>query len=161
MTEWVSQHNDDLPVLQQLSEVLLATQKYADSATYLEQLLAKKPYDAVALNNLAWIYQQRGDERALITARRAYVLQPNAQTADTLGWILVTTGDASNGVALLRQADTEASNDPRVVYHYAVALKDTGDKNEAIKQLTVVVGMKGPEKEREDAKRLLTDLKGS
>ena len=161
MTEWVSQHNDDLPVLQQLSEVLLATQKYADSATYLEQLLAKKPYDAVALNNLAWIYQQRGDERALITARRAYVLQPNAQTADTLGWILVTTGDASNGVALLRQADTEASNDPRVVYHYAVALKDTGDKNEAIKQLTVVVGMKGPEKEREDAQRLLADLKGS
>ena len=56
---------------------------------------------------------------------------------------------------------TEASNDPRVVYHYAVALKDTGDKNEAIKQLTVVVGMKGPAKEKEDAQKLLTDLKGS
>ena len=161
MIEWVSQHSDDFPIQQQLAEVLLATQRYADAATYLEQLLKKKPYDAIALNNLAWIYQQKGDDRALNTARRAYVLAPGAQTADTLGWILVTTGDPANGVALLRQANVEASNDPRVVYHYAVALKDTGDKNEAIKQLTLVVGMKGPAKEREDAQRLLTDLKGS
>jgi tetratricopeptide (TPR) repeat protein len=161
LIEWTSQHPEDGAALQQLSEILLATEQYKDAAIYLEQLLKRKPYDAVALNNLAWIYQQRGDERALATARRAYVLAPNAQTADTLGWILVTGGDAVNGVALLRQATTEASSDPRVVYHYAVALKDTGDKNEAIKQLTVVVGMKGPAKEKEDAQRLLTDLKGS
>jgi putative PEP-CTERM system TPR-repeat lipoprotein len=161
LIEWVGKHDDDFAVQRQLSEIMLGAEKYPEAAHYLEQLLKQKPYDAIALNNLAWIYQQQGDARALPTARRAYVLSPNAQTADTLGWILVTTGDASNGVALLRQAETEASNDPRVVYHYAVALKDTGDKNEAIKQLTVVVGMKGPEKEKADAQKLLTDLKGS
>ncbi len=161
LVEWVSAHPDDYAVIEQLAEILLATQRYADSAIYLEQLVKKKPYDAIALNNLAWLYQQKGDDRALVTARRAYVLSPNAQTADTLGWILVTTGDPGNGVALLRQATTEASSDARVVYHYAVALKDTGDKTEAIKQLTSVVGMKGPVKEKEDAQRLLTDLKGS
>jgi len=161
LVEWVSQHQEDFPVIQQLSEILLATEHYNEAAIYLEQLLKKKPYDAVALNNLAWIYQQKGDDRALSTARRAYVLAPNAQTADTLGWILVTSGNAANGVALLRQATTEASGDPRVVYHYAVALKDTGDKNEAIKQLNAVVAMKGAAKEKEDAQRLLTDLKGS
>jgi putative PEP-CTERM system TPR-repeat lipoprotein len=161
LIEWVNQHQDDVAVEQQLSEILLAGQQYSDAAIYLESVLKKKPYDAIALNNLAWIYQQKGDERALATARRAYVLAPNAQTADTLGWILVTTGNPTNGVALLRQATTEASTDPRVVYHYAVALKDTGDKNEAIKALTVVVGLKGTAKEKEDAQRLLTDLKGS
>jgi len=161
LIEWSGQHSDDVPVIQQLSEILLATDQLNSAAGYLEQILKKKPYDAIALNNLAWIYQQKGDDRALATARRAYVLSPNAQTADTLGWILVTSGDAANGVALLRQATTEASSDPRVVYHYGVALKDTGDKNEAIKQLTAVIGMKGPAKEREDAQRLLTDLKGS
>jgi putative PEP-CTERM system TPR-repeat lipoprotein len=161
LIEWVNQHSDDFGVLQQLSEILLAGQKYSDAVRYLEQLLKQKPYDAIALNNLAWTYQQLGDQRALPTARRAYVLLPNAQTADTLGWIMVTTGDAANGVALLRQADLEASNDPRVAYHYAVALKEAGDKNEAIRQLTVVVGMKGPEKEKADAQKLLTDLKGS
>jgi putative PEP-CTERM system TPR-repeat lipoprotein len=159
--EWVSQHDDDFPVIEQLSEIMLATQRYDDAAIYLEKLLKKKPYDAVALNNLAWIYQQKGDERALNTARRAYVLAPNAQTADTLGWILVTSGNATNGVALLRQATTEASSDPRVVYHYAVGLKDTGAKDEAIKQLNIVVGIKGTYKEKDDAVRLLNDLKGS
>jgi predicted Zn-dependent protease len=161
MRDWVAQHDDDIPVLEQLTEVLIATRHYDDAETYLEQLLKKRPYDAVALNNLAWLYQQKGDKRALETARRAYVLSPNAQTADTLGWILVTTGSANNGVALLRQATTEASTDPRVVYHYAVALKDTGDKAEAIKQLNVVAGIKGTYKEKDDAARLLNDLKGS
>jgi putative PEP-CTERM system TPR-repeat lipoprotein len=161
LVEWVNQHNDDIPVLLQLSEVLLTNDRYADATMYLERLLKQKPYNAVALNNLAWLYQQKGDDRAANTARRAYVLLPNAQTADTLGWILVTAGDATNGVALLREASTEASSDPRVVYHYAVALKDTGDKNEAIKQLTVAVGLKGGGKEKDDAQRLLTDLKGS
>ena len=161
LIDWVGKHEDDFVVERQLSEVMLGAQRYPEAAHYLEALLKQKPYDAIALNNLAWIYQQQGDARAAATARRAYVLSPNAQTADTLGWILVTTGDASNGVALLRQAEIEASGDPRVVYHYAVALKDTGDKNEAIKQLTVVVGMKGPEKEKADAQKLLTDLKGS
>jgi putative PEP-CTERM system TPR-repeat lipoprotein len=160
LIEWVNQHPEDFAVLQQVSEVLLATNQYPQAANFLEQLLKKKPYDAVALNNLAWIYQQTGDDRALTTARRAYVLAPNAQTADTLGWILVTTGNAANGLALLRQATTEASSDPRVVYHYAVALKDTGDKSEAIKQLNVAVGLKGDSKEKTDAQRLLTDLQG-
>jgi putative PEP-CTERM system TPR-repeat lipoprotein len=161
LTEWVNKHNDDLGTQRQLSEIMLSAGRYPEAAHHLEQVLQQKPYDAVALNNLAWIYQQQNDARALPTARRAYVLSPNAQTADTLGWILVTTGDAANGVALLRQAEIEASNDPRVVYHYAVALKDTGSKDEAIRQLTVVVGMKGPEKEKADAQKLLTDLKGS
>jgi putative PEP-CTERM system TPR-repeat lipoprotein len=161
LVEWVNQHPEDFGVIQQLSEIMLATEQYSDATRYLEQLLKKKPYDAIALNNLAWLYQQKGDDRALATARRAYVLAPNAQTADTLGWILVTTGNPKNGVALLRQATTEASSDPRVVYHYAVALKDTGDKAEAIKQLTAVVGMKGAMKEKDEAQRLLTDLKGS
>jgi cellulose synthase operon protein C len=161
LMDWVGQHDTDFPVLEQLSEILLATQQVTDAETYLELLLKKKPYDAVALNNLAWLYQQKGDDRALATARRAYVLSPNAQTADTLGWILVTTGNPQNGVGLLRQASVEASNDPRVVYHYAVALKDIGDKDAAIKELTVVVGLKGQAQEIQDAQRLLTDLKGS
>ena len=159
--EWVSQHDDDFAALQQLSEIQLAIGRYDVAAVTLETLLKKKPHDAVALNNLAWLYQQKGDDRALNTARRAYVLSPNAQTADTLGWILVTTGNPGNGVALLRQATTEASNDPRVVYHYAVALKDTGAKAEAIRQLQAVIAIKGDYKEKQEAEKLLTELKGS
>ena len=139
----------------------LVAGRYDEAALYLEKLLAKKPYDGNSLNNLAWIYQQKGDARAADTARRAYILAPSAQTADTLGWILVTSGQPGNGIALLRQASVEAADDPRVVYHYAVALKDTGDKDGAIKQLDQVLNLKGTFKEKDDAARLLHDLKGS
>ncbi len=158
LTEWVSQHEEDFAAAQQLSEIQIATGKYEAAVVTLEKLLKRKPYDAVALNNLAWLYQQKGDKLMTVTARRAYVLNPNAQTADTLGWILVTNGDAVNGVALLRQAATEASNDPRVIYHYAVALKDTGAKEEAMKQLNIVVGVKGDFKEKAEAQKLLDDV---
>jgi putative PEP-CTERM system TPR-repeat lipoprotein len=161
LTDWTSAHPDDLPALQRLGEIFIASSRYDEAAIYLEKLLDKKPYDAVSLNNLAWIYQQKGDARATETARKAYILAPSAQTADTLGWILVTSGNPAPGVALLRQASTEAADDPRVVYHYAVALKDTGDKAGAIKQLDTVVNAKGNFKEKDDAARLLHDLKGS
>ena len=92
-------------------------------------------------------------------ARQAYVLSPGAQTADTLGWILTTSGNAETGVALLRQASAEAANDPRVQYHFAVALKDTGKKDQAIKLLTVVVETKGEFKEKALAQQLLDELK--
>ena len=36
LIEWVSQHEDDTGVTQQLSEILLATQRYSDAAVYLE-----------------------------------------------------------------------------------------------------------------------------
>ena len=130
-----------------------------EAARSLETILKTKKHDAVALNNLAWVYQQMGDARAMDLARQAYVLAPGAQTADTLGWILTTSGRADTGVTLLRQATTEASTDPRVQYHFAVALKDTGKKEEAIKALNAVVATKGEFKEKTLAQQLLDELK--
>ena len=44
---------------------------------------------AANLNNLAWLYDQKGDtEKALGHARRAYELSPKRpEIADTLGWL--------------------------------------------------------------------------
>jgi Flp pilus assembly protein TadD len=124
----------------------------------LQSVLEEKPHDPVALNNLAWVYQQQHDPRAVDLARQAYVLSPGAQTADTLGWILTTTGKADTGVLLLRQASAQAAADPRVQYHYAVALKDTGDKAAAIKLLTAVVAVKADFSEKSQAQQLLDEL---
>ena len=126
---------------------------------YLETILKTKPHDAVALNNLAWVYQQMNDPRAQSLARQAYILAPGAQTADTLGWILTGSGNSEAGVNLLRQASAEAASDPRVLYHFAVALKNTGKKDQAIKVLTEVVANKAQFKEKADAEQLLESLK--
>jgi putative PEP-CTERM system TPR-repeat lipoprotein len=160
LTDWIGKHQTDLVAVEQLSEIFIATNKLDDAEKNLEIILQQKPHDPIALNNLAWVYQQKGDQRAQGLARQAYVLAPGAQTADTLGWILTTEGKADTGVALLRQAAAEATNDPRVQYHFAVALNDTGNKDEAMKRLATVVDAKGDFKEKTEAQALLAKLKG-
>jgi putative PEP-CTERM system TPR-repeat lipoprotein len=160
---WLAAHPSDLAVAEQASEISIATGKLADARTTLEAMLKQRPHDAVVLNNLAWVYQQTGDgARAQSLARQAYVLSPGPQTADTLGWILTTSGNPGDGLPLLRQATSQSSVDPRILYHYAVALKDTGNRDEAKKNLQTVVASKGEFKEKTDAQKVLDDLaKGS
>ena len=159
LLKWLGAHPDDLVATEQVAEIAIATGKFEDSAKHLEALLKQKPHDPVALNNLAWVYQQQGkDVQAQVLARQAYVLSPSPQTADTLGWILTTAGNAKSGVALLRQASGDGVADPRILYHYAVALKDTGDKDEAKKQLTTVLENKAEFKEKVEAQKLMDDL---
>jgi Flp pilus assembly protein TadD len=159
LLDWIGKHADDTVAIEQVAEIYISTSKFADAAKYLEMLLKQKPHDAVALNNLAWVYQQLGDDtKAQAMARQAYVLAPSSQTADTLGWILTSSGNPQSGVALLRQASTDGASDPRILYHYAVALKDTGNKDEAKKQLETVVANKAQFKEKVEAQKLLDDM---
>jgi thioredoxin-like negative regulator of GroEL len=63
---------------------------------------------------------------------------------------------------LLRQASIEASNDPRIIFHYAAVLKAMGNKEEAVKQLNAVVAFKAEFKEKTEAQQMLQELgKGS
>lgn len=162
LNDWVKQNPQDIVALEQLAEIHIAMNKLDQAAGFLEAILKQKPYEAIPLNNLAWVYQQKGDGRAYDLARQAYLLAPGAQTADTLGWILVTSGKADAGLSLLRQAYAEAANDPRIQYHYAVALKDTGKKDEAITHLKGVIASRGEFTEKTEAQKVLEQLeKGS
>ncbi len=159
LLSWVDKHADDLVATEQLSEINIATGNWDDAAKYLSQILKRKPHNPVALNNLAWVYQQQGKvDIAQSLARQAYVLAPSPQTADTLGWILTTSGDPKSGAILLRQASGNGTGDPRILYHFAVALNDTGDKDGARKALETVVATPATFKEKELAQKLLDDL---
>lgn len=158
VTAWLAKHPDDQVALEQTAEMDITAGRLDDAVTRLQSILKQKPHDAVALNNLAWVYQQQHNPDAMNLARQAYVLAPGAQTADTLGWILTSDGKADTGVLLLRQASAQAASDPRVQYHYAVALKDTGDRADAIKLLTAVVAVKADFTEKAQAQQLLDAL---
>nr|WP_294502643.1 XrtA/PEP-CTERM system TPR-repeat protein PrsT [uncultured Rhodopila sp.] len=159
LADWLVKHPDDLVVAEQAAEVNIAANKLDAAAGYLQQVLKTKPHNVLALNNLAWVYQQKGDgARAVALGRQAYVLSPGAQTADTLGWILTTSGNAKAGVALLRQANAETKSDPRINYHYGVALRDTGNREEARAQLQIAAAARGEFKEKADAQKLLDEL---
>lgn len=84
--------------------------------------LSLSPNIPAALNNLAWIYHDRGDERALPTAKKAFDLAPNsAAIMDTYAWMLVENGQVAEGHAILEQAVTLAPNNAEIKEHLTAA----------------------------------------
>ncbi len=158
LQDWHTSNPGDLAVTQALAGLEIAQGHLDRAEAHLKRLLDKKPHDPVALNNLAWIYQQRGDPRARDLAQQAYVLLPGGQTADTLGWILVSQGAAATGLPLLRQASAQLSDNLDIKYHLAAALKDTGQREEARKLLTGIMQANANFDEKPNAQKLLDEL---
>jgi Flp pilus assembly protein TadD len=116
------------------------------------------PLNWVIANNLAGIYAAKSDARARALGEQAYYLAPSPQTADTYGWALVRTGDAAQGLRLLRVAQAAMPSNAAVLYHLAVAFKDTGDTAEARNILQKVVGSGATFDDQNAAKQLLEQL---
>ncbi len=72
---------------------------------WYEKTVALNPQMPAALNNLAWLYYEKKDPRAVEYAKKAYRLAPNvAPIVDTYGWILVESGELEKGIELLTKA---------------------------------------------------------
>ena len=158
LRDWVRTHPDDVAALQFLSDLDLTEKRYAEAEQDYLKLLEMRPHDPGFLNNLAWLYQLRGDKRARQTAQQAYILRPLPEIADTLGWIVLAEGDTNTALALLGQANGEAGYDPRIAYHYAVALHKANRDKEAIETLKPLVDANFTFDERPEAAKLLADL---
>lgn len=157
---WIARDPKDVEALRALSSLDLQNKRAAEAEANLQAVLALQPSDAVALNNLAWIYQGRGDPRARAMAQKAYLLAPGAQTADTLGWILLRQGDLKTGLLLLTQAARNLTTDAAIFYHLAVALKESGQKDKAVELLTQLVNFQGAFEDKPAARKLLEELGG-
>jgi Flp pilus assembly protein TadD len=159
LTRWVASHPDDAGARVALAEALVRDGEPARAAEQLRAVLATRPQDVTALNNLAWIYHELGDPRALGLARQAAALAPNVpQVADTLGWILVEQGQASEGVPLLERAAGSRSASPSIRYHYGAALARTGATERSRQLLTELLADEASFPERTAAAGLLADL---
>ena len=113
------------------------------------------------VNNLAWVAGERGLPDARALAERAYVLSPNPETADTLGWIMARTGDAAAAVPLLKQAAAQRGTpDPAAAYRLSYALNATGAKQEALAALEPALAGNAAFPQRADAVKLLATLRG-
>lgn len=158
LREWLATQPGDADVAEALATLDLAAHRYYDAEAHLQIVLNKRPSDASALNNLAWVYQQRNDARARQVAEKAYLISPTPEVADTLGWIMTTEGSAGDAIPLLRQAAVQLSDIPTVRYHLAVALKDTGRPEDALALLRPIV--QGPVNfdEKQEAARLLDEI---
>jgi putative PEP-CTERM system TPR-repeat lipoprotein len=124
-----------------------------------EAVLAVTPAHAATLNNLAWLYGERRDSRAIELGERARAADPkNPMIADTLGWLHLRAGDAAKARPLLEEATAALPSDRAVSYHYAVALAESGEAARARAILEPLLADPGDFVGREDAARRLAAL---
>ena len=145
---WLKTKPDDIGVRSYLAEVYLQAARYPEAIAQYQMLLQVQPNHIVGLNNLAAIYQQEKDGRAIATAQKAYALAPeHPGVQDTLGWILVEQGQLQQGINLLNKAVQKAPDVASIRYHLGAALARAGKKQEAKKELDLSIksGQKFPE----------------
>ncbi len=89
-----------------------------------EQLVEQKIKSALVYNNLAWLYFEKSDNKALDTAEKAYKLAPeDPNILDTYGWILFKNGYHEEAIPHLKKALEKAPNHPEIKKHYEQASK--------------------------------------
>lgn len=158
---WLDRSPNDVAVRLVLAQSLEASGDTARAIEHYEILSQDSTPSPIALNNLAWLYHQRGDGRARTLAERAHQAAPgNPAIADTYGWILVQSGAAQQGLPILEQAASASSGQPDIRYHYAVALAKVGNVEAARRELTELLRTKGQYSVFPEAQKLLADLGG-
>ena len=160
LQQWLDKHPDDVALLFRMAEIHISMKKYDVALGEFARLAQERAFDAIVLNNLAWLYQRNGDPRAQNVAERAYRIAPIPQIADTLGWILTQQGGADKGLTYLTEAGNALPTNGDVQFHLAVALDKTGKPDDARKILQKIVASDANFDSKEDAKRLLSQLGG-
>ena len=136
LEQWLAQHPRDSAVRIYTAEYYASIGRIPEAIAAYQTLLSQTPDAAIALNNLANLYQKQGDKRALATAEHAYRIDPaHPAILDTLGWLLVQNGQAARGKRLIDQALVAAPGNPDIRYHRAMALLKLDDKARAHSEL--------------------------
>ena len=159
LKKWVDANPKDIRSRHALGGAYIHANQYPEAIHHYDVLYENSPKDIVSLNNLAWLFQETQDGRALEYAEKAYEIAPDQpQTLDTYGWILVQRGEVEQGLRLLRNAYSRASRNLGIRYHLAFALNRLGKTSEARRHLKEVVKSDKKDDVIRDAKRLLAEI---
>jgi putative PEP-CTERM system TPR-repeat lipoprotein len=161
LERWSREHPGDIALRTMLADAYMKANDLRSAMQQYEGILQRQPRHVQSLNNLAWLYHKAGDQRAVGTARQAHQLAPKSiAIMDTLGWILVETGQVAEGLQLLQQAASQPKAPSEIKYHYAAALARSGAREQAREQLTHLLGSEAAFDGRDNARRLLEELGG-
>lgn len=125
-------------ILYQKASLLHAMGKKKEAETEYQRLLQIAPNHVMALNNLAYLYidTDRNLSQAHLYATRAFMLAPqNDNVRDTLGYVLLKRGKIDQSMTMLKKASEGTPNDPSMLYHLALAYKESGDPAKAAESL--------------------------
>lgn len=160
LRSWLASHADDVGARMMLASSQLASGNTVRAQRNYEAVLESGRESVVAMNNLAWLYLDAGDSRAITMARRAYRAdKDNPNVIDTLGWVYLETGDVDAALEHLQRASSLAPDNPTVLYHLGVALQRKGEASAAREALRGALATRDFG-ERQDAEAALATLGG-
>ena len=140
--KWLADHPNDTAYRMYLAEQALRSRDFKGAVSHYQVIVTQQPENVVALNNLAWAAGQLGDPKALGYAERALKIAPDSPLVlDTMGVLLVTSGDANRGLEYLTRAVTLAPDRNDIRLNYAKALIKAGKTDQARKELTQLEGV--------------------
>jgi len=160
LEKWVKENPGDTALKMMLATELQLSSQDSRARTIYEDVVKENPDNIVALNNLSWLYTKKGDKKAIELGKRAYELsQNNPGIADTYGWALVKLGDKSEGLVLLQQARSQLKQEGSIWFHLAYAYYANNRKDEARRELQLLLKSKVKFDDLNEAKALEAKLK--
>jgi len=132
---------DTRPLLQ-LGLLMDGTGRRDQAKPIYEQILKIQPDHPIALNNLAYIKAEEGQDldEALTMAQRARQGMPNSpDVMDTLGWIYLKKNLSDDAIRTFKELVVASPNSAAYHYHYGMALLQKGDKPSAKRELETAI----------------------
>lgn len=103
--EWLRANPRDVNLRGLLGSEAMLEGRHADAEQHFRSIVEIEPQSSAALNNLAWLLTERGDEKAVALAERAVSLSGGSASAlDTLAKALATKGNFDRAIDLQHQA---------------------------------------------------------
>lgn len=151
LDDWLARFPNDTRVRLARAELNLARLRFDAAINDYTTVLKTAPSQTDALNNLAFLLQEREPDKALNYAQQAYKLasgNPNIQ--DTYGWLLARhKRDFARALPLLKSAAERVPGEFGYRIHYIEALVMAGQRAEARKELQILLVQKSPVAQRE------------
>ena len=139
---WVRDHPADVDFLVHLGTMAMEAKTHARAEKYFRDVLAQRPDDPAALNNLSWVLLQQKKPGALEMAQKANQLEPdNPAFMDTLAAALAADGQLAQAIELQRKALAAARAPNGYRLRLARLLLQSGDRAAARAELDVLAAL--------------------
>jgi tetratricopeptide (TPR) repeat protein len=153
--------NEVVPWMNLAMTMELLGKSPAETKSVYEQILKISPDNAVALNNMAFILAEAGQDldQALTYAQKAKQKMPdNADISDTLGWVYIKKNLSDDAIKIFRGLLEKRPDHVTWRYHLAMALFQKGDKLQAKKELEAAMKNKPKPEEARKINTLLSRI---
>lgn len=162
MQDWLKTHPDDLDMRLHMAGAYLSLNRNEDARATYAKIVERYPNHVPALNNLAWLGQDKDLNQAIKHAQHAQTVAPrDAFVKDTLGMLMLKRGDLSAAQGLLQEAVSLMPAAPQFQLHLAQILLKQQRQPQAGKVLNELIKKAPASPQAKEAKALLDAMGGA